>query len=385
MKEIILLGATGSIGAQVLDVIKDNNEFRLVAISFGKNVNKAIEIIEEFKPQYVCTLEEKDALYLKEKFEDINFCYGNDGLVTIASLDVKKGLLVNAIVGIAGLLPTIKGIESKKDILLANKETLVVAGDIINRKVFENGVKLIPIDSEHSAILQCLNSGEISEVKKIIITASGGSFRDKTREELENVTLEEAIKHPNWSMGTKITIDSSTMVNKGLEIIEAHHLFGLSYDKIEAIIHKESIIHSMVEYNDGAIIAQLGTPNMRIPIAYALNYPHHKKVENVSYLDLIKNSNLTFQKMDYDRFPMVRLAYFVGKSGGILPLVYNTSNEVAVDLFIKGKIKYLEIEKIITDMVNFYKEKNILNPTVDDIFKVDKEIRELISSNVEVK
>lgn len=385
MKEIILLGATGSIGSQVLDVIKNNGDFKLIAISFGKRINKAIEIIEEFKPQYVCTLDKEDAEYLKEKYEKINFCYGNEGLVKVASLPTNNGLLVNAIVGIAGLLPTVEAIRSKKDILLANKETLVVAGDIINKLVKENNVNLLPIDSEHSAIMQCLNSGKFSDVKKIIITASGGSFRNKTRKELENVTLEEAIKHPNWSMGTKITIDSSTMVNKGLEVIEAHHLFNIDYDKIETIIHKESIIHSMVEFMDGAIIAQLGTPNMRIPIAYALNYPFHKKQENVSYLDLVKNSNLTFQKMDYNRFPMVELAYFVGKCGGILPLVYNTSNEVAVDLFVKGKIKYLEIEKIISEMVNYYKEKNIKEPTLEDIFRVDNEIRELIMNNVEVK
>lgn len=384
MKEIILLGATGSIGTQALDILKENKEFILKAISFGKNKEKAIKIIDEFKPSVVACEMMEDMLFLKEKYPNIEVFYGEEGLIKLANLKTDNGLLVNAIVGIAGLAPTIEAIKSKKDILLANKETLVVAGDMINSLVKEYQVKLLPIDSEHSAILQCLENGRREDLKKIIITASGGSFRDKTRKELENVTVEEALNHPNWSMGAKITIDSSTMVNKGLEVIEAHHLFNISYDKIETILHRESIIHSMVEFNDGSVLSQMATPDMRLPINYALNYPKHLEYKGSSSLDLVKVRNLTFEKMDFDRFPMIELAYKVGRLGGILPLVYNVANEEAVKCFINGKIKYLEIEKIIIDMVNLYLDKNINNPTIEDIIKINSEVRKLINEKIEV-
>lgn len=384
MKEIILLGATGSIGCQVLDVIKDNNEFLLKGISFGNNIKKAIEIIDEFHPQYVCCLNQEDSLNLEKKYPDIIFFYGSVGLIDLVEVETKNEVVINAIVGTSGLVPTVKAIEAKKDILLANKETLVVAGDLINELVSKYQVNLIPIDSEHSAILQCLNSGKKEEVKKIIITASGGSFRDLKREELNNVTLEEACKHPNWSMGTKITIDSSTMVNKGLEVIEAHHLFKIDYSKIETIIHKESIIHSMVEFNDGAVITQMGNPDMRLPILYALNYPHHVKSNIIKELDLCEIGSLSFKKMDYERFPLVKLAYEVGKIGGILPLVYNVSNEVAVSLFIKGKIKYLDIEKIIIETVEFFKERNVLKPSLEVLILFENLVRENILEKYEV-
>ena len=384
MKEIILLGATGSIGTQVLDIIKENKDFLLKAISFGKNKEKAIKIINEFKPLVVSCEMMEDMLWLKEKYPDIEFVYGEKGLEYLASLETKKGLLINAIVGIAGLVPTITAIKNKKDILLANKETLVVAGDMINSLVKEYQVKLLPIDSEHSAILQCLENGRREDLKKIIITASGGSFRDRSREELENVTFLEAMNHPNWSMGAKITVDSSTMVNKGLEVIEAHHLFNIDYDKIETILHRESIIHSMVEFNDGSVLSQMATPDMRLPINYALNYPKHLEYKNSSSLNLVKVKSLTFEKMDFERFPMLELAYKVGRLGGILPLVYNVANEEAVKCFIEGKIKYLEIEKIITDMVNLYQEKNIKNPTIEEILKINSQVRKLINEKIEV-
>ena len=384
MKEIILLGATGSIGTQVLDIIKENKEFLLKAISFGKNKEKAVKIINEFKPLVVSCEMMEDMLWLKEKYPDIEFVYGEKGLEYLASLETKKGLLINAIVGIAGLVPTITAIKNKKDILLANKETLVVAGDMINSLVKEYQVKLLPIDSEHSAILQCLENERREDLKKIIITASGGSFRDRSREELENVTFLEAMNHPNWSMGAKITVDSSTMVNKGLEVIEAHHLFNIDYDKIETILHRESIIHSMVEFNDGSVLSQMATPDMRLPINYALNYPKHLEYKNSSSLNLVKVKSLTFEKMDFERFPMLELAYKVGRLGGILPLVYNVANEEAVKCFIEGKIKYLEIEKIITDMVNLYQEKNIKNPTIEEILKINSQVRKLINEKIEV-
>lgn len=384
MKEIILLGATGSIGCQVLDVIKDNKEFLLKGISFGNNIKKAIEIIDEFHPQYVCCLNQEDSINLEKKYPDIAFFYGSVGLIDLVEVKCENGVVINAIVGTSGLVPTVKAIESKKDILLANKETLVVAGDLINELVSKYQVNLIPIDSEHSAILQCLNSGKKEEVKKIIITASGGSFRDLKREELNNVTLEEACTHPNWCMGTKITIDSSTMVNKGLEVIEAHHLFKIDYSKIETIIHKESIIHSMVEFNDGSVIAQMGNPDMRLPIMYALNYPHHIKNNIIKELDLCEIGNLSFKKMDYERFPLVRIAYEVGMIGGILPLVYNVSNEVAVSLFVRGKIKYLDIEKIIIETVDFFKERNVLKPSLEVLILFENLVKENILEKYEV-
>lgn len=384
MKEIVLLGATGSIGTQVLEVIKNNENFSLKGISFGKNIKRAIEIIEDYKPEFVCALEESDMEILKEKYPNIQFFYGIVGLIDLVEVALENGIVINAIVGIAGLVPTVKAIETKKDILLANKETLVVAGDIINKLVEENGVKLIPIDSEHSAILQCINSSKREDVKKIIITASGGAFRDKTRKELENVTLEEATEHPNWSMGKKITIDSSTMVNKGLEVIEAHYLFKIDYSNIETVIHKESIIHSLVEFNDGSVIAQMGNPDMRLTIAYALNYPNHEINNFIKPLDLVKIGTLTFKEMNYERFPMVKLAYEVGTLGGILPLVYNVANEVAVKLFMEGKIKYLDIEKIIKETVEYFKDKNMLNPSLEVILLFEGLVKEKILENYEV-
>lgn len=372
---IYLLGATGSIGTQVLEVIKGNN-YRVKSISVGKNIKRAIEIINEFNPEFVSCINQLDMINLINMYPNIKFGYGDKGLVDAATYSDEEGFLINAVVGVAGLIPTIEAIKKGRNILLANKETLVVGGEIVTKLAKDNNVKLFPIDSEHSAILQSLQGYNKEDINKIIITASGGTFRNRTREQLINVSVEETLKHPNWSMGKKITIDSATMVNKGLEVIEAHYLFDIDYDKIETIIHKESIIHSMVEYKDKTVIAQLSVPDMKIPIQYALTYPRKLDINNFETLNLLKVKSLTFEEMNFERFPLIRLAYHVGKVGGLLPTVYNASNEVAVDLFIRGKIEFLEIETIIFNAVG--EVKNIQNPSIDDIIKTDKIVREKI-------
>ncbi|HHU55156.1 MAG TPA: 1-deoxy-D-xylulose-5-phosphate reductoisomerase [Acholeplasmataceae bacterium] len=378
MKNIHLLGATGSIGTQVLEVIKSLDGFSVKSISFGKNIPKGKEIIENFNPEFVCVLEKEDAENLQKHYPHIKFSYGEKGLVEAATYGDESGVLVNAVVGMVGLKPTIAAINKGRNILLANKETLVVGGEIINRLVKEKNVKLIPIDSEHSAIMQCLDGRSKEDISKIIITASGGSFRDKSRKELENVTVENALAHPNWNMGAKITIDSATMVNKGLEVIEAHYLFDIPYDKIETIIHYESIIHSLVEFKDRSVIAQLGVPDMRIPIQYALTYPNTMENNISKSLDFNIMNKLTFKKMDFDRFPCLRYAYEAGIQGGVMPTVYNTSNEEAVRLFLEKKISFLDIEKIIFEMMG--RIENISNPTLDDIFQISKLVKDIISA-----
>ena len=372
---VYLLGATGSIGTQVLEVVR-TIDAKIISISAGKNINRVREIIEEFSPRYVSVLDETDKLVLEKEFPDVDFGFGEKWLIEAATYQNQDGVVVNAVVGMIGLRPTIEAIKKKRNILLANKETLVVAGEIITKLAKEYGVKLIPIDSEHSAILQCLNNNKIEEVKNIIITASGGTFRERSRDSLHDVTLQDVLKHPNWSMGAKITVDSATMVNKGLEVIEAHFLFGLDYSQIKTVLHYESIIHSMVEFKDNSVIAQLSVPDMRLPIQHAFTYP--KKEINVltPSIDFSSLGKLTFKEMDYNRFPMLELAYKVGKMGGILPTVYNASNEEAVNLFINGKIAFLDIEKIILDAVN--QTKNILNPTISDIIETASSVREKI-------
>ncbi|XMB85645.1 1-deoxy-D-xylulose-5-phosphate reductoisomerase [Mycoplasmatota bacterium WC44] len=373
MKNIYLLGATGSIGTQTLEVIEKNN-YNLVAFSSGYNFNKTIEIIEKFNPEVVSVALKSDCIKLSEKFPNINIYFGDEGLIKVATLNNNDGLLVNAVVGSIGLKPTVEAIKVKKTICLANKETLVVAGDIITNLIKECNVKMIPVDSEHSAIFQCLLGENNSEIEKIIITASGGTFRNKTREELIGVSKEEALKHPNWNMGAKITIDSATMMNKGLEVIEAHHLFDVPFDKIDTIIHLESVVHSMVEFIDGSIIAHLGVSDMKIPISYALSYPDRVTVRD--RLDFTKFSQFNFKEMDFVRFPLLKLAYEVGNKGGIMPCVMNAANEAAVELFLKDKIEFLQIEEIVINTVKSY--KNIKSPSLDDIIKIDKEVKESI-------
>lgn len=375
MKNIYLLGATGSIGTQVLDVISELGGYRIMSISIGRNIERGIEIIKNFSPEYVSVLEKEDAERLKALFPNLDIGYGEASITNAATYSSEPGLLINAVVGMVGLLPTIAAIKKRRDILLANKETLVVAGDIITSLVNKYQVKLMPIDSEHSAILQCLQGRSNSEVKRIIITASGGSFRELSRAELANVTIADALKHPNWSMGKKITIDSATMVNKGLEVIEAHYLFGIDYDRIETVIHPESIIHSMVEFQDNSLIAQLSIPDMRIPIQYALTHPHKLPMRSQA-IDFKTLSQLNFMSMDFKRFPLLMLAYQVGKRAGNLPVVYNSSNEVAVELFLNGEISFLEIEQIIFDAVESVDYQP--SPSIDEIIAIATKTRKTI-------
>jgi 1-deoxy-D-xylulose-5-phosphate reductoisomerase len=379
MKKVYLLGATGSIGTQVLEVIASKkDQFRLVSISCGKNISRALEIIEQFRPKFVSMQEEKDALEIHHRYPDIKVGYGEQGLIEAADFGTCKGLYINALVGSIGLKPTITAIERTRDILLANKETLVVGGEIITKLAKECKVKLIPIDSEHSAIFQVLNQRNIEEVKKIVITASGGSFRHLEKYQLIDVTLKDALNHPNWKMGSKITIDSATMVNKGLEVIEAHYLFDLPYEKIDTIIHHQSIVHSYVEFIDNSVIAQLGKSDMRLPIQYAMTYPLRHDYTLDSSLDLTTIGTLSFQKMDFNRYPCLEMAYHAGKMGGIMPTVYNAANEAAVSLFLKEKIKFSQIEEIIRQSMD--NTINIKDPSLDDILATDQKIKENVLS-----
>lgn len=374
MKKVYLLGSCGSIGTQAIDILlKNQDKFEIEAISVGHDLIKAKKIIEETNPKVVCFRHKEDINSFKEyNFEKV---YGDEGLLYISSLHRSDNeLLINALVGSAGLKPTVYAIKAHKDIALANKETLVMAGDIINSLIKEYKVNLYPIDSEHSAIWQCIQGEEHKEILNLIITASGGSFRDKSRAELENVTKEDALNHPNWSMGEKITIDSATMMNKGFEVIEAHHLFNIDYDHIKTVMHRQSVVHSLVEFNDHMIKAELGVADMRGPIAYALLYPHHLDFKGET-LDLVKVGNLQFEELSFDRFPCLKYAYIVGKKGGVYPCVLNAANEASVRLFLAGKIKFLDIEKNIYNYIS--KEYNI-EPTIDNILNLDKQIQEEI-------
>ncbi len=376
MRYVYLLGSCGSIGCQSIDILlKHKDEFKIIGISVGRNLDKAREVIELTKPEIVCFRNKEDI----EKFNDLEAIkvYGDEGLNYIASYSkYNDELLINALVGSAGLLPTVLAIKAHKNIALANKETLVMAGDIINQLIQEYHVNLYPIDSEHSAIWQCIQGENHKEIKNLIITASGGSFRDKKRDELLNATKEDALKHPNWSMGSKITIDSASMMNKGFEVIEAHHLFHIDYDSIKTILHKESIVHSMVEFNDGLIKAELGTADMRGPISYALLYPRHEDFKGET-LDLIKVSSLHFEELSETRFPCLSYAYEAGKKGGVYPTVLNAANEAAVFLFLNDKIKFLDIEKIIRSELN---KKYSCDFTIENVLKLDKEIQERIKN-----
>ncbi len=374
MKKVYLLGSCGSIGTQAIDILlKNKDKFDIEAISVGHDLTFAKKIIDLTNPKVVCFRHKEDLA----SFTDYNFekVYGDEGLLYIALLHRSDNeLLINALVGSSGLKPTVFAIKAGKDIALANKETLVMAGDIINKLIREYNVNLYPIDSEHSAIWQCIQGESHNEILNLIITASGGSFRDKTREELENVTKEDALNHPNWSMGAKITIDSATMMNKGFEVIEAHHLFNIDYDHIKTVMHRESIVHSLVEFKDHMIKAELGVADMRGPIAYALLYPHHADF-NGEALDLVKASKLTFEELSLDRFPCLKYAYICGKKGSIYSTVLNAANEASVRLFLNGKIKFLDIEKIIYEYIS--KEYNV-EPTIDNILELDKSIQEEI-------
>lgn len=384
IKRFFILGVTGSIGRQAIEVLRTLNNYKIEAISFGSNIEEAKKVIEEFKPRLVCAKEKADADKVKELYPDILTTYGDAGLSEVScfdsSLDSNDCYVVNAVVGMVGLKSTIDAIKIGRTILLANKETLVVGGELIEKLKEKYDVKLIPIDSEHSAIMQCLKGYERCDVDRLIITASGGAFRNLNRSELENVTIDDALKHPNWNMGKKITVDCATMVNKGLEVMEAHFLFGFDYDHIDTILHYESIVHSMVKFKDGSILAQMGKPDMRLPIQYAITYPKREEFKLDSPLDLTKVS-LSFNEMDFNRYPMLSLAYKVGKAGGIMPTVYNSANEASVSLFINKKIKFLDIEKIIFIMCDKYYLSNIKDYDIEYIINLDKEIKEYIFSN----
>lgn len=376
MKRISLLGATGSIGTQTLDVIREHpGEFKLVAMSIGKNVALARKIIVEFHPELVSVQEKEEYDTLKAEFLDTKFTFGEEGLIETAIYE-NADILVSAVLGSVGLNPTLQAIEAGKIIAIANKETLVTAGHLVMEAARKNNVSLLPVDSEHSAVFQALQGENKKNIERLIITASGGSFRDRTREQLKNVTVQEALNHPNWSMGAKITIDSATMMNKGLEVIEAHWLFDMPYEKIDVLLHKESIIHSMVEFHDSSIIAQLGSPDMRVPIQFALSYPDRMPLPSSKRLNLAQVGQLHFQEMDFKRFRCLQFAYEAGKTGGTMPTVLNAANEVAAGAFLEGKISFLQIEDLIEKTLNSH--ETIENPSLDVIQEIDKETRQYV-------
>ena len=371
MKKIAILGSTGSIGTQTLDVVRaHSDELEVVALAAGSNKERLKEQIREFHPELVSLSDEKKAQELKEELagEAVEVVCGMDGLIEVAGI-YSADVVVTAVVGMMGILPTMEAIRKGKDIALANKETLVTAGHLIISMAREYGVSILPVDSEHSAIFQCLQGEPKKALDKILLTASGGPFRGKSAEFLETVTLEDALNHPNWSMGPKITIDSSTMVNKGLEVMEAKWLFGVDYSQIEVVIQPQSIIHSMVQYIDGAVIAQLGTQDMRVPIEYALFYPERRSLPG-ERLDFSKLSQITFEKPDYKVFRGLSLAIEAGKTGGTMPTVFNAANERAVAKFLKGEIKYTDIVRFIEKCMDAHKVS--AHPDLEEILATEQ-------------
>ena len=376
-KTIAILGSTGSIGTQSLDVARKHG-FKVDVLAANSNIELLEQQIREFKPSAVAVINEAAAKELKIKVADTatEVLSGQEAVEFVAANN-NAGIVLNSIVGIAGLKPTLAAIESGKDIALANKETLVTGGHLVKKAVAKKGVKLLPVDSEHSAIFQCLQGAPKGSLKKIILTASGGPFFNKTEEELKNVTPADALKHPNWSMGAKITIDSASLMNKGLEVIEAVHLFDISPDNIEVVVHRQSIVHSAVELTDGAVIAQLGTPDMRLPIQYALTYPERYDCPSGS-LNLFEIGNLTFERPDYETFKPLGAAISAIKSGGLKPCAVNGANEAAVALFLEGKIGFLDIGKIVCAALEA--QKDVSDYSLSDVFEADKAARELALS-----
>ncbi len=352
MKTIAVLGSTGSIGTQTLDVIsREPDSYEVVGLAAGNNVELLLRQVNTFKPKLVSVGTKEAADTLRQQVPaGVKVVHGEEGLIEVAA-GAGASFVVCALTGSIGLRSTLAAIDAGANIGLANKETLVTAGHIVMQRAKEKGIALLPVDSEHSAIFQCLNGEDAKAIKRLVITASGGSFRDRTRDQLIGVTVEDALKHPNWSMGAKITIDSATMVNKGLEVIEAHWLFGLPYDQIDVVLHPQSIIHSMVEFVDTSVIAQLGNPDMRVPIQYALTYPD-RRPSPAAPLDLAKAGTLHFREMDFERFPCLRMAYDAGRTGGTAPTVFNAANEIAVARFLKGEIPFLAIEDTISEVLS---------------------------------
>lgn len=376
MKNISILGSTGSIGTQTLDIVRANEDLNVVAIAAGSNIKKLEEQIREFHPEIVCVYDDRAAKNLKIAVADIDIkvVSGMDGLIETAVCK-KADIVVTAFVGMIGIRPTLEAIKAGKDIALANKETLVTAGHLVMAAAKDYGVKILPVDSEHSAIFQSLNGENKRQIEKILLTASGGPFRGRTREQMEDVQVEEALKHPNWTMGRKITIDSSTMVNKGLEVIEAKWLFGVEFDQIQVVVQPQSLIHSMVQFKDGAIMAQLGTPDMKLPIQYALYYPERRYLAG-DRVDFAKIGQITFENPDMENFRGLALAYKAGKIGGSMPTVLNAANEKAVAKFLNREIHYLEITDIIDYCMN--QHKVVENPTVEQILNIEQSTYELI-------
>ena len=381
MKKILILGSTGSIGTNALELIRNNREhYQVIGISGNKNIELLKKQIEEFKPTFIYVGTEQDALNLKKEYSFLKEVYfGENGLAEL-SKNSDYDIILTAVSGAIGIDATVEAIKREKRIALANKETMVSAGIYINKLLKEYPkAKIVPVDSEHSALFQSLQGFKKEDVKKLIITASGGTFRGKDLTYLENVTVEQALKHPNWSMGKKITIDSSTLVNKGLEVIEAHELFNIDYDDIKVVIHPQSIIHSMVEYVDGSIIAQMGVANMKTPILYAFTYPEKEFNSSINFLDLIKNNNLTFEEADRKTFKGIDLAYRAGKTGDTMPTVFNASNEIAVELFMKKKIKFLDIYRIIEESMNSHQVVTLnIDNALNIIKEVDRETRKKV-------
>ncbi len=381
MKSISILGSTGSIGTQTLDIVREHPEqFKVIGLAAGSNITLLAEQIREFKPEIVAIRDE-------QKLADLHGALGNLDdqpilLAGVGSISEVAGYgsaesVVTGIVGCAGLMPTIAAIKAGKDIALANKETLIAGAPVVLPLIEQYGVKLLPADSEHSAIFQCLQGVPDKGLRKIILTASGGSFRDLPVEKLASVTVQDALKHPNWSMGQKITIDSATLMNKGLEVIEAHYLFGLDYDNIEIVIHPQSIIHSLIELQDTSVLGQLGWADMRLPLLYALSYPE-RIATNWEPLDLVKIGSLTFREPDHHKYPCMQLAYSAGRAGGCMPAVLNAANEQAVALFLEEKIAFLDIPRLIESVCDRFNTQNKSNPTLDDILNADRWARQAV-------
>jgi len=379
IKTLSILGSTGSIGTQTLDIVRKFPErFEVVALSCNNNIELLKKQIDEFNPKIVAVFDEEKADLLKC---DVPIYKGMDGLLKAATIG-EAHTVINSLVGSIGVLPTVKAIENLKNVALANKETLVTAGEIILKKLAFHKTHLIPIDSEHSAILQCLQGEKREDVNKVTLTCSGGAFKNKTREELDTVKASDALKHPTWNMGAKITVDCATLMNKGFEVIEAHWLYSLDYSKIDVVIHPQSIIHSLVEFKDHSVIAQLGCPDMRIPIQYALSFP--KRLENSSLPKLnLPLQDLTFKEPDLERFPCLAMAYDAGIKGGTLPAVMNAANEIAVKYFLQDKIKFPDIARLIMKMME--EHKLIKNPSLDQVMEVDKKVKEDTEKIIENK
>lgn len=378
MKKIAILGSTGSIGTQTFEVVRNNKDIEVTAIAAGSNIVKLEEQIREFSPKIVAVWDEEKAKELKTKIADLDVkvVSGMEGLIEAAT-EPEAQIVVTAVVGMIGIRPTIAAMEAGKDIALANKETLVTAGHIIMPLAQKCGVRILPVDSEHSAIFQSINGESCNEIEKILLTASGGPFRGRTLEQMKDIKVEDALKHPNWAMGRKITIDSSTMANKGLEVIEAKWLFGVDVDKVQVVVQPQSVIHSMVQFKDGAVMAQLGTPDMKIPIQYALYYPERRYLPD-DRLDFFALKSISFEAPDFVNFPALALAYESGRTGGSLPTVFNAANEWAVAQFLDRKIGYLEIaESIEAAMRNHVV---IENPSVEQILETEAQAYEFLNS-----